>query len=182
MFQNGIDVRGGSFGSTGRDLGAFQVGHGVPALVGPEHNWHFFHPGRVDALHAPEYIMREVKEIDPRLDVIWHPVKQRWGCWCVNRDITFPMCAGWQLVFPWEVNGEFMPLDNRFLAMIYARSPRVWGSALKYWQRIEDEVIGDRKRADKQRANDTNDMAADYWDYRQIKNIGRGSKFAESHS
>lgn len=181
-FVNGEDVRGGSFQATGRDVGSFQVGHSAPTPLGPEHNWHYFHPGRVDILRAPEWFMRDIKEIDPRLEVVWHPVKQRWSVWCRDPFITFPMCAGWHMIFPWDYEGTYLPLDNRLLSMIYMRSPRVWGNAKKYWQRIEDEVIGDRKRRDKARADLTADMASDYWNYRQIKNIGSGSKFAESHS
>lgn len=176
-------ISGGSW-NAGRDVGEFRIPHSAPAQLGPEHSWHFFHPDRFGVQLAPEEFRKKLKEIDSRLEVTWHPVKERWLVWARDPHITFHLCPNWSLIFVWEGmnSGCYMPLDNRCLALVFARSPRAFPNAKQYWQRIEDEIIHEKEAAAKDRQQETRDMAGDYFDYRKIKNIGKGSKFAESHS
>lgn len=177
------DIRGGTW-TAGRDVGTFQVPLAPPQRLGEEHSWHYFHPDRFGVKLAPEDFRRKLKEIDTRLEVTWHPVKERWLVWARDPHITFKLCPNWSLVFVWEGmnSGCYMPLDNRCLALVYARSPRAFPNAMAYWQRIEDEIVHEKRAREKERADEVSDMAGDYFDYRKIKNIGSGSKFAESHS
>lgn len=175
------EVRGGRL--RGRDIGRFSTARAKPKPLAAETSWSYFHPGRVDAIYAPSSFRSVVKAIDPQLDVVWHPIHQRWCVWVRNPHIRHWMCAGWQMLFPVRyADGSYMPLDDRTLATIYDRSPRKWGNAKRYFDRIQDEVRRDYVKGQQNREDLVGAIARDRWRFAQIKNIGHGSKFAAHHS
>jgi len=169
-----------------RDLGTVTTPIARPTPKGPETSWNYFHPGRCDARFAPEPFRAEVKAIDPQLEVVWHPVYERWCVWVKNPHIQHWICAGWQMLFPVRYpDGSYMPLDQRTLATVYDRSPRKWGSAQKYFARIVDEIERDRHAATRTRESVVGQIARDHWHHAQIQ-VGygpsNGSKFSDHHA
>ena len=158
-----------------------------PKAGDPATSWNFFHPNRVDARFAPADFRARVHAIDQNLDVVWHPIHERWCVWVRNPHITHWMCAGWQMLFPIKYgDGSFMPLDDRVFAMIYDRSPRKWGNAKVYFDRILDEIRREKKAKQQAHSDIVGQHARDRWDFAQIKVAMRGksngSKFQKHHS
>lgn len=158
-----------------------------PKALGPETSWSYFHPGRVDARPAPADFRALVQGIDPNLDVIWHPVYERWCVWVRNPRITHWICAGWQMLFVVRYpDGAYMPLDTRTLATIFDRSPRKWGSARRYFDRLESEMHAERRRRKKDHSNEIGAIAREKYDACQIsvsmRGASNGSKFQKHHS
>lgn len=154
----------------------------------PEQSWWFFHPGRVDRRLAPEDFRKKLKEIDQRLEVVWHPVNERWCLWFyAPQEIKTARLQGWKLITPLRrSNGEYLPLDERTLAFCWERLGRRYGSGREYWARIQSEFERDY---DKKQANNADTKAhlhGEYWDYTQIKvsmaGKSSGSKFTNHHS
>lgn len=150
-------------------------------------SWSFFHPGRCDVRFGPDWFRDQLRAIDPNLDVTWHPVHERWCVWVRNPRITHPMCPGWQLLFPVQYpSGRYLPLDERTIAKVYDRSPRKWGNARIYFDRIEDEILRDRLKVETARKEEVAQSARDHWDFAQIKismaGPSSGSKFATHHA
>jgi hypothetical protein len=169
-----------------RDIGTVTTPISKPKPLGPERSWHFFHPGRADAVLAPESFRRDVDAIDPQLRVVWHPVHERWCVWVKNPRITHWMCAGWQMLFPVRYgDGSYMPLDERTLATIYDRSPRKWGNGKIYFDRIVEEVKRDTDARQRHRGEYVGQIARDHWKHAQIQ-VGygksNGSKFSKHHA
>jgi hypothetical protein len=173
-------VRGGRLAGM-RDVGQFRVP--IPAIkpLGPETSWRYFSPARADVQHAPAAFLAQLHEVDPRLDAVWHPVNERWVVWFRDR-------AGWKVVFPVQYagSGRYMPLDERTIAKVWDRSGRRWGGGLRYWERIEGEIIRTIKAREAARQQEARDAAGDRFDFAQIKVAMRGksngSKFATHHS
>lgn len=174
-------LSGGRWAATHSDktgLGEWRIPLKNPPKLGPETNWTYFPPSRVDSRPAPAWFLEKLHEIDPRLSCNWHPVRERWVIW-------FREDNKWRMIMPWANpyrDWAYLPLDERCLANVWDRCGRVHGSGLKYWERIEAEVWRDIAARDKARHDLVNDVSGDYYDYRQIKNIGQGNKFATSHS
>lgn len=169
-----------------RDAGTVTVPIEKPRRIGPETSWSFFHPGRVDARFAPADFRRQLHELDPQLEVVWHPVHERWCVWAKNARITHWICAGWQLLFPVKYpDGSYLPLDARVLAAIVDRSGRKWGNGRIYWDRIQDEIRHDYVAGQRHRAEFVGQQGRDRWDFAQIK-VGygpsNGSKFTNHHA
>lgn len=164
-------------------MGTFDVPIARSTKYNPALSWNYFHPGRCDVRFAPEWFRCDLKAIDARLDCVWHPLHERWFVWAKNPRVTYHLCAGWQPLFPVQYpDGSYAPLDQRTLAEAWARSPRAVGRGHEYFKRVEAEITRDKEAYVKQRHQDKADQAGEWYDYRQIKNIGSGSKFAESHS
>ena len=149
---------------------------------------HYWHPDRVGVQPAPEAVRREIAAIHPDLRVVKPPAGapmdcKPWIVWYRNPDVKHPLCPGWSLVFVWEFADTKTPkpLDNRLYANIYAVDGRRFGSALKYFNGCVDEISRDRQKAKAQSQALTQSMSNDVEQYRKIKNIGMGNKFALHH-
>lgn len=152
--------------------------------MGPEtHGW-YFHPNRPDIRLAPrEYVKRLNEAIpDSEIEITWNPIRERWVVWQRAPRIQHPICQGWKLLFIVEYEGEYVPLDERVLAVLYERSGKKWGNLLYYWDAIEREKERDREKSEKFRYDDVSHAAGEYYDYMKIKNIGTGSKFVNHFS
>lgn len=172
---------------TRKGLGAFNVPIAKPQRLGPETSWSYFHPGRVDARFAPATFRAQVKALDPKLDIVWHPIHERWCVWVKNERIRHWMCAGWQLLFPVKyTSGAYMPLDERTLAEIVNRSPRKHGNGRQYFERVMEELDRDRRRKTQAGQDHVGAIARDRWDACQIsvsmRGASNGSKFQKHHS
>lgn len=169
-----------------RDIAQYAIPIAKPQALDPATSWAFFHPGRVDARFAPADFTGKLHELDPHLEVVWHPLRERWCVWVRNPRITHRLCRGWQLLFPVRYpDGSYCPLDERTLAEIVNRSPRKWGSGLRYFDRIVEEMTRDRRRKKTAHHDVVGQNARDRWDFAQIK-VGygpsNGSKFQHHHS
>lgn len=174
-------VKGGSWSSTGRSLPvSMSISRG--SVRGPELSWNYFHPGRVDARFAPDAFRRRLHEVDERLEVVWHPIHERWVCFVRQPDIKFWMCPGWKRLFIVRYPDEsFMPLDERTLGEAWSRHPKLYNyRGRDYFERVVLEHMREQRRTErKDYESDLEARARDQWRYAQIKNIGSGSKFAD---
>lgn len=140
---------------------------------------HYWHPQRFGARLAPERFRDDLHQIHPDLETVWSPVHERWIVWARSNLVRHPICAGWSLKFVWQTsNGGYLPLDARVFADIFSRDFRRYGGARSYFERFHSEFLRDEQH----RKDVTNDesrwLRKDYNQYRKIKNIGRGNKFA----
>lgn len=151
--------------------------------IDPAEDVWFWNPGRIGVKFAPQDFYDKLKSLreDGDLQVTWSPIRERWLVWVRDAKINRPICQGWRLLFVVEANGQYVPLDERTLAVIYDRSGRKHGNLKEYWMKIEAQMDRDREKAERNRASDVGHSAGDYYDYTQIKNIGKGSKFANYH-
>jgi hypothetical protein len=155
----------------------------------PEQSWHHFTPASFGIKFAPEDFRAKIKEIDPRFEVIWHPVNQRWVVWAhMPNEIKHPRMKGWKLILVVQYGDDesYMPLDARTLARSWDRCGRKYHSMAAYWANIEAEQ--DKEYADRvnHRRQDVRDMASEQWDHTRIQVSMRGkstgSKFSKHHS
>lgn len=147
------------------------------AKLPPEwHSW-YWHPNRIGVKEAPTSFSSKLKELGDDLKITWHPLRERWGVFVRDHKLSHPVCWGWKLLFIWEVDGEYAPLDERLLAKIWDRSGRKWGNLHEYWIKVEQAQTRDREKAERSREDDVRHSAGDYYSYTLIKNIGSGSKF-----
>lgn len=171
-------VTGGRRGATGR-VDDLSIPKATIHHRGPEVSWNFFHPGRVDVRFAPPEFRRQLHAIDPRLEMTWHPMQERWVCWARNERVRFWMCPNWQRLFIVKYpDGGFMPLDARALAEAWTRSPKVQGQGKEFFGRVLDEMRRDYVKQQDARSDEVVQRAKDQWRFAQIKNIGQGNKFA----
>jgi hypothetical protein len=178
-------ISGGSLKA--RDLGTVTTPITKIKRLDPGTSWSFFHPNRVDARLAPPDFRAQVHAIDPNLEVVWHPLHERWCVWVKNPRVRHHLCPGWQLLFPVRYgDGSYMPLDARTLALIFDRSARKWGNGRQYWDRIQDEIRHDYNARRREHSAVVGQNARDRWDFAQIKVSGcghsSGSKFSTHHS
>ena len=162
----------------------FKVPIAKPKPLGPEtHGW-YFHPNRVGVRFAPRDFMKKVKEAmpDSDIEITWNPIRERWNVWLRAPRLQHPICWGWKLLFVVEYDGQYVPLDERTLAVMYERSGRKWGNLLNYWLAVEREQERDREKAQLSRNADIQHSAGEYYDYMKIKNYGKGSKFSTHFS
>ncbi len=175
-----LPVRGGALRGM-RNVGEFRVPIAPRVPLGPETSWRYFSPARADVRRGPESFRQLLHEVDPRLEVVWHPVNERWVVWFHDEP-------GWKLLFPVQTwpDGEYLPLDERTIAKCWDRSGRRWGGGRAYWDRIQGEILRDIKAREDARRQVVRDAAAEQYDYAQIKVALRGqsngSKFANHHS
>lgn len=148
----------------------------------------FFTPGDVDRVLGPEDFRAKLKEIDSRLEVVWHKVNERWVIWFhAPQEVKTPRLKGWKLIFPVQhPDGSYMPLDERTLAKVWDRTGRRYGSGLAYWNRVEAEYWREYDAKEATHKQYVRDVAGDRFDFAQIKISMRGqssgSKFANHHS
>ena len=175
-------MRRGITGGTGRRTPVSQT-ISKPKALGPEHNPWFWNPYNVSAVRAPKAFMEKIRSVDPEgtLDVIWNPIRERWGVFMKSRAINHPICRGWKLLFLVELNGEYIPLDERVLAVLYERSGRRYGNLWEYWIKVEQALDRDRERVEATNRQATMDAAGDYYDFMKVKNYGSGSKYSQYH-
>lgn len=161
--------------------------YATPTKLDPSVSWSFFHPGRCDVRFAPREFADQLHALDRNLEVVWHPIHERWCVWVRNAHVRHWMCPGWQLLFPVkQSNGEFCPLDARVLAEIVNRSPRKWGNGRQYFDRVIGEINRDRKMKKRTHENVVGAIARERYDFAQIKTSmcgpSNGSKFSTHHS
>jgi len=158
-----------------------------PPKLGPEiHSW-FFHPFRPDIKFGPVSFRRLLHEIDQGLEVTWNPIRERWVVWMKDPKIDHPICQGWRLICNVEhPNGDYMPLDERTLAKIFARSAKAHGNLWEYWLRVEQEMERDREKSRAAYTQDTIDRSMPSFDHSQISvsmfGPSNGSKFSTYHA
>ena len=148
----------------------------------PEHHSWYWHPNRHGVRFAPDSFVEKLKEISDEVKITWHPLRERWCVFAKSPKISHPICSGWKLLFIWEDGGEYLPLDERILAAIYARSGKKWGNLYEYWLKVSQAIERDREKAEQSRTDDVKHSAGEYYDYTLIKNIGSGSKFVNNHA
>jgi len=180
-------VTGGSWASTG-DVGDIPITPTKPQALDPAQSLHYFGPNRFGVQFGPPAFRRDLHAIDPRLEVTWHPLAERWLIWVQQPEVTFWMHPGWSLLFPVQSHpsGAYLPLDARTLAKVWDRSPRKWGSGAAYYERIVQEVRRDYARQQANRQQHVRDVAGDVYDHAQISvsmcGPSNGSKFTNHHA
>lgn len=151
------------------------------APLGRERLMQYWHPQRFGVEFAPPAFRSLIAELFPNVEIVKSPVHERWLVW-ERSAVTHPICRGWSLRFPWmTADGGYLPLDQRLLAALYARSFRHQGGAVAYYDRVMHEL--DRLSAANSATFEADSQALrkEYRDFRKIKNIGRGNKFAFHH-
>lgn len=161
----------------------FQITPTKPGPLGPEtHPW-FWNPNREPMRRAPEDFNKKLRELDPDLRAVWNPHQERWTLWVKAPRINYPLCHGWRLLFiHHSASGEYLSLDETFLARIYTIDSQRVGNAKQYFDRISSEMERDRLNKEAAFTAETIDRGMSQWDYSRIKNIGTGNKFSEFHS
>lgn len=144
---------------------------------------------RLAGVRGPEEAFRaKLSAFDSTLAVTWNPHLERWQLWVKDPRVTYPLCAGWRLLFIHNgPSGEHLPLDERLFARIYSCSAAHLGgiSGKQYFNRIVSEMERDKARSDAEFAQESRDRAGEVWDHAQIK-VGygpsSGSKFSTYHA
>lgn len=163
-------------------LASFKQDIKKPVRLGPEHNPWFWNPMRGSIRSAPEWFNKKLHDISEYLAVTWNPITEHWQVWDRCPRVNHPICVGWKLLFIHrDTDGSYLPLDERLFARLFAASADQHGSAKKYFARVVDEMERDAEKAKKASQADVIDQAMESFDYSQIKNIGKGSKFATYH-
>jgi hypothetical protein len=143
----------------------------------------FWHPNRIGVTLGPDRFRKQLQAIDANLEVTWDRYQETWLIWTRNYKIKTPLCAGWMLLFP--VCGEghsYMPLDERVFARLYHASADRWGNGRYYFDAIAREQERDKAKAKADSMDETRYKAGEYFEYMQIKNYGKGSKFVNHFS
>jgi hypothetical protein len=150
-----------------------------PSKKGPEVIPHFWNPNNVSIKLAPEWFRDELKRLDPDLEMTWNPVEERWQLFVKSPRMQHPLCHGWRLLFIHHAaDGSYLPLNELVFARIASIDGRRQGDAVKYFDRVVAEMNRDKEMREKKWRQDTIDAAMPSWEHSQIKNIGKGSKFA----
>jgi hypothetical protein len=160
---------------------------GRPKALPPEANVWWWHPNRIGVKTAPDSFKEKLWLMDDKLAVTWNAYRERWQVWMRRPKLQSPVCQGWVLLFINEdANHEYMPLDERVFARLYAASADKWGNGRDYFQAVEREIEREREKAENQYRQDTMDIAMESFDHSQIKvsmaGKSSGSKFSEFHS
>lgn len=156
--------------------------------VGPEFNQWFWHPARVGVRKAPPWFLGPLKDqMGSELDITWNPMIERWQIWSKAPGLSHPICQGWRLLFIHNgPSGEYLPLDERVYARLYAASASKHGSAKAYFDRICAEFERDEEKKDARLSQEAVDQAMPFYDHSQIKVAMRGqsngSKFSTYHA
>lgn len=163
--------------STGRRSQPFSQSITKPTKLPPEANPWWWNPGRLEVEKGPNWFRRKLEEVDPGLEITWNRYGQHWSLWMRKERLQTPICQGWSLLFHIPPRG----LDNSVLARLYSASADKWGNAKEYFRAVEDEIEYQRRKRDQASRQETIDIAMETFDYSQIKNIGKGNKFATYH-
>lgn len=167
-----------------RQVNPFRMPISKPTRLGREHMPHFWNPTRAGVRQGPEWFQALLREIDPDLRVTWNPIRERWYVWVKAPRITNPISQGWMLLFPVQyADGSYAPLDERTIAKIHEVTLGRYGGAVKYFNRVADEMDREREQAIEDRKDAIGRSARDY--YRHIiPSVGygksNGSKCANS--
>lgn len=149
--------------------------------------FHYWHPDRFGVRLAPADFRAAMHEVHPSIEAVFSPVHERWLLWSRNTDVTHDLCPGWSLLFCWQTDdstdppNQYLPLDGRVLANLYARDLTRAGGGKKYFDRIVQELTENDEKRKAHTQAETTDRMRDYIDFLQIKNIGEGNKFALNH-
>lgn len=157
-----------------------------PVRLGPEYNPWFWNPNRIGVQGPPEAFAKQLREVGEELAITYNPIRSRWQVWSRAPRMQNPICSGWRLLFIHNgAEGEYLPLDERVFARLYAASTMAHGSAKAYFDRMKSEMERDKARRDAQNTQDTIDLAMPSFEHSQIK-VGygpsNGSKFSRYHS
>ena len=94
----------------------------------------YFHPQRWEAMTGAPLDMdpmrAKLKEVDPRLDISWHPVRKKFQVWIRKPEIQFFACPGWKRI------AMLGAIDDRLM----------W--AVRSWQESHDEVFSGQATLD----------------------------------
>ena len=164
-------------------MSEFKIPIAKPQKFDPVNNPWFWNPNRLGVKGPQKEFQAKLESLDPNLSTTWNPIMEKWMLWVRAPRLRSPLCQGWRLLFiHHDGQGGYLPLDERFLARLYSIDASRVGNAKQYFDRITREAERDKERADKQWQQDTIDAAMPSWEYSQIKNIGKGSKFSEYFS
>jgi hypothetical protein len=157
-----------------------------PEKLGPEYNPWFWNPNRGSFKSAPLSFQERLSQIDTNLAVVWNPIMERWQVWDRCPRIEHPLCQGWRLLFIHkDVDGSYLPLDERVFARLWACSADMNGSGLQYFDRVASEMARDKEKAEAKSKQDSVDHAMESFDHSQIKvhmfGPSNGSKFSTYH-
>lgn len=158
----------------------FRVPIAKPKALGPEVNPWFWNPNRYGVKYASDDVMTKLRQIGDDLSITWNPINERWQVFCSDQRIQHSICHGWRLLFIHNgPDGEYSPPDERLLARVFSISARHQNvNGKQYFDRIVSEMARDKAKRDEQNRLDTIDAAMPSFEYSQIKNIGKGNKFA----
>lgn len=177
QFGNTPGVVQSTYGSRGKTPVSQTISR--PRKLDPEYNIWWWNPSRPIVKLAPEWFRAKVKEIDESLEVTWSPLAERWLVFARAEHFRTPVCAGWRLLFVHhDENKQYMPLDERLLARLFLIDSTRNGGSKAYFERIVSEYERSQAKGRKDRQQEAIDRAMPYYEYSQIKNIGKGSKFA----
>lgn len=141
----------------------------------PESISWWWNPGRPGVRSGPAHFQVKLESIDPNLAVTWDAYREKWNIWMRNSRIQNKICSGWLLLFIVEPR----ELDERVFHRLYEASGRKWGSARRYFDAVEAQMASEKEKADKNSFEELMAQARANYDFMQVKNIGRGSKFSE---
>jgi hypothetical protein len=165
-----------------------KVGVGAPSVrLGPEHNPWFWNPARGSVKTAPPSFRSKLAQDHPTIEVTWNPIEERWQVFDRCARVNHPICQGWRLLFIHrDVDGGYLPLDERLFARLYHASADAHGSAQKYFERVASEMIRDREKEEQKSLDDSIQHAMESFNHSQISVAMRGkssgSKFSTYHA
>jgi hypothetical protein len=145
-----------------------------------EQNPWFWGPSNLAVRSAPDWFRPKLVDISRTLAVTWNPVIERWQVWVESPKTNNIYSRGWRLLFVHHgPDYEYLPLDERLLARVFYADATHYGSAEKYFTRLQNELAHDKAQREAKSLDETQDAALDYWRYGQIKNIGQGNKYTK---
>lgn len=149
----------------------------------------YWHPDRPGVEQAPADFRRELAAMHEDLACVRPPgrapllyKRRAWLVWYRMPRVTHPLSPGWWLLFPWESPWhEALPLDNRVFANLYLRSRKLFPNAVQYFDKCMADVEREKQAREKSVRAETGARGRELYGFHQIKNIGRGNKFALHH-
>lgn len=159
--------------------GRFTLPRTKLAPLPPEANPWWWNPRRPIVPKGPDRIIDKLEAVDPGLSLTWNNYTGRWQVWVRSDKINHKICSGWRLLF--IVHPADLGEGDAILARLYNASTDRWGNAKHYAEAIEREQLTAKAKQEKQSTQDSVDQATEVFEYSQIKNIGKGSKFATYH-
>lgn len=171
-----------------RKLPGFRTQPAKIKALPPEASPWWWNPGRPGVLGPPSWFEKELRDFDPELRVTWNAYDERWYVWVRKPSLVSKHCRGWLLLFPvrYTSSGDYMPLDGRIFARLYAASADQWGNGKRYFERITAEQDREKELRERSRADSVGWHARDYFKHLQpsVSMVGQsnGSKFADNCS
>jgi hypothetical protein len=160
------------------------------APLPPEALHHFWYPGRFGVEQAPDWFVDRLLEISDQVMMVrppanaplWDNKPRPWLMWMKKATVTYWLCPGWSLLFIWADDlGDPQRLDNRVFANLYLRSKKKFGNGLKYYEHCQKTQANAKAARVADFDAENKDRAESMRQFHQIKNIGRGNKFALHH-